>query len=215
MPTNKSIVDIRKDYSVKKLAKTGVDKNPINQFNKWFNEATHAQIEEVNAMTLSTATKSGKPSARIVLLKGVENNGFVFFTNYNSAKGQQLAENPFAALTFFWKELERQVRIEGTVQKISEQNSVTYFNSRPYKSRVGAWVSDQSKPLTSRVELMQKFTLKAATFIGQQVPKPSFWGGYILIPTRIEFWQGRSSRLHDRINYSLENGKWAIERLSP
>ncbi|MCF6352990.1 MAG: pyridoxamine 5'-phosphate oxidase, partial [Cyclobacteriaceae bacterium] len=175
----------------------------------------HAQIEEVNAMTLSTATKSGKPSARIVLLKGVENNGFVFFTNYNSTKGQQLAENPFASLTFFWKELERQVRIEGTVQKISEKDSVTYFNSRPYKSRVGAWVSDQSKPLTSRVELMQKFTLKAATFIGQQVPKPSFWGGYILIPTRIEFWQGRPSRLHDRINYRLENSTWHVERLSP
>ncbi len=215
MATNKSIADIRKDYSSKKLAKTDVGKNPINQFNKWFNEAIHAQIEEVNAMTLSTATKQGKPSARIVLLKGIENNGFVFFTNYNSTKGQQLAENPFASLSFFWKELERQVCIEGTVQKISEKDSITYFNSRPYKSRVGAWVSDQSKPLASRVELMQKFTLKAATFIGQQVPKPSFWGGYILIPTRIEFWQGRPSRLHDRINYRLENGTWHVERLSP
>ncbi len=215
MVTNKSIAAIRKDYSAKSLFKTDVDKNPIDQFNKWFKEATHAEMEEVNAMTLSTATKQGKPSARIVLLKGIDNNGFVFFTNYNSTKGQQLAENPFAALTFFWKELERQVRIEGTVQKISEQDSITYFNSRPYKSRVGAWVSDQSKPLISRVELMRKFTLKAATFIGQKVPKPNFWGGYILMPTRIEFWQGRPSRLHDRINYSLENGKWHVERLSP
>ncbi len=211
----KSIAAIRKDYSSKSLAKADVVNDPIMQFNTWFKEATHAKIEEVNAMTLSTASKDGKPSARIVLLKGVENNGFVFFTNYKSDKGQQLEDNPYASLTFFWKELERQVRIEGYVQKISKEESEIYFKSRPYKSRIGAWASQQSKPLTSRVELMQKFTLQAAKFIGQKVPKPAFWGGYLLIPTRIEFWQGRPSRLHDRINYTLENNRWKIERLSP
>jgi len=215
MGNSKSIADIRNEYSSKSLARTDVDVNPIAQFNKWFNEAIRAEIDEVNAMTLSTASKEGKPSARIVLLKGVENNGFVFFTNYNSDKGQHLSENPYASLTFFWKELERQVRIDGKVEKISEADSITYFKSRPYKSRVGAWVSDQSKPLSSRIELVQKFTLKAAKFLGKQVPKPNFWGGYVLIPDRIEFWQGRQSRLHDRINYRLENGVWYIERLSP
>ncbi len=215
MENSKSIADIRKEYSSKSLSRIDVDVNPIKQFNKWFNEAIRVEIDEVNAMTLSTASKKGKPSARIVLLKGVENNGFVFFTNYNSNKGQHLSENPYASLTFFWKELERQVRIDGKVEKISEADSITYFKSRPYKSRVGAWVSDQSKPLSSRVELMKKFTLQAAKFIGQEVPKPNFWGGYILIPDRIEFWQGRPSRLHDRINYRLKNGDWQIERLSP
>ncbi len=215
MSNTKKIADIRKDYSSKSLSKNDVNKDPIAQFSSWFSEADAAEIEEVNAMTLATASTQGKPSARIVLLKGVENNGFVFFTNYNSEKGQQLNSNPFAALTFFWKELERQVRIEGTVQKISLEDSTSYFNSRPYKSRVGAWVSDQSKPLTSRVELMKKFTWQATKFVGQDIPKPDFWGGYILIPHRIEFWQGRPSRLHDRINYTLEEGVWKIERLSP
>jgi len=215
MENSKSIADIRKEYSSKSLARIDVDVNPIKQFNKWFNEAIRVEIDEVNAMTLSTASKKGRPSARIVLLKGVENNGFVFFTNYTSNKGQHLSENPYASLTFFWKELERQVRIDGKVEKISEADSITYFKSRPYKSKVGAWVSDQSKPLSSRVELMKKFTLKAAKFLGQEVPKPDFWGGYILTPDRIEFWQGRPSRLHDRINYRLKNGDWQIERLSP
>lgn len=215
MQNNKSIASIRKDYSSKSLAKNEVDKNPIIQFTNWFGEAINGEIDEVNAMTLSTASKEGKPSARIVLLKGVEKGGFVFFTNYLSEKGQQLAENPYASLTFYWKELERQVRIEGLVEKISTKESIMYFKSRPYKSRVGAWVSDQSKPLVSRVELIKKFTLKAAKLIGQEVPKPAFWGGYILTPNRVEFWQGRPNRLHDRINYRLENKVWLIERLSP
>ena len=215
MQKTKSIADIRKDYSAKTLARNDVDKNPINQFNTWFEEAVHGEIDEVNAMTLSTSSKEGKPTARIVLLKGVENGGFVFFTNYNSEKGQQLAENPFASLTFFWKELERQVRIDGTVEKIPKEDSELYYKSRPYKSRIGAWVSDQSKPLASRFELMQKFTLKAAQFVGQDIPKPDFWGGYIVIPNRIEFWQGRPSRLHDRINYRLKANEWKIERISP
>ncbi|VAX34912.1 Pyridoxamine 5'-phosphate oxidase [hydrothermal vent metagenome] len=213
MPT--SIASIRQDYSARSLSRKEVNQHPINQFKTWFEEARHAEIEEVNAMTLSTANKDGRPSGRIVLLKGVENKGFVFFTNYQSKKGLELAENPFASLTFFWKELERQVRIDGRVEKISEADSNTYFKSRPYKSRVGSWVSDQSKPLSSRVELMKKFTVQAAKFIGQEVPKPDFWGGYILIPDSIEFWQGRPSRLHDRIKYKLIDDSWNIERLSP
>lgn len=215
MSNTNSISDIRQDYSAKKLARTDVKSNPIDQFNIWFDEAVNSEIEEVNAMTLSTASKKGIPSARIVLLKGVENDGFVFFTNYNSEKGEQLAENPFASLTFFWKELERQVRVNGIVKKIAKEDSEAYFKTRPYKSRVGAWISDQSKPLSSRFELMRKFALKATKFIGQEVPLPNFWGGYILIPNRIEFWQGRPSRLHDRINFTLENREWKIERLSP
>jgi pyridoxamine 5'-phosphate oxidase len=215
MSKTKSISNIRKDYSAKSLDKNEVNNNPIKQFEKWFHEAVLGEIEEVNAMTLSTATAQGKPSARIVLLKGVAKDGFVFFTNYESSKGIQLAENPYASLTFFWKELERQVRIDGRIEKISKEDSTTYFKSRPYKSRVGAWVSNQSKPLVSRVELMKKFTVQAAKFIGQEVPKPDFWGGYRLIPTRVEFWQGRPSRLHDRINYTLVNNVWVIERLSP
>ncbi len=215
MQNNKSIANIRRDYSAKNLARADVDKNPIEQFNTWFNEAVNAKIGEVNAMTLSTASKEGKPTARIVLLKSVEQDGFVFFTNYNSEKGQNLANNPYASLSFFWKELERQVRVEGRVEKISQEESEAYFKTRPWKSRVGAWVSDQSKPLLSRFELMRKFALKATTLMGQEVPLPSFWGGYMLIPTRIEFWQGRPSRLHDRINYSLINNEWKIDRLSP
>ncbi len=215
MLNKKAIAGIRKEYSSKKLARTDVDKDPINQFNKWFNEADASKIEEVNAMTLSTVSKDGKPAGRIVLLKGIENNGFVFFTNYNSEKGQHLAENPFASLTFYWKELERQVRIDGRVEKISQEESNAYFKTRPYKSRVGAWVSDQSKPLSSRFELMRKFAIKAAKLVGKEIPLPDFWGGYILIPNRLEFWQGRPSRLHDRINYTLINNKWQIDRLFP
>lgn len=215
MANTKLISDIRRDYSSKTLARADVDKNPINQFSTWFDEADKSDIDEVNAMTLSTVSTSGRPSARIVLLKGVENNGFVFFTNYKSEKGEHLLQNPFASLTFFWKELERQVRVDGKVEKISTEDSETYFKSRPYKSRVGAWVSEQSQPLSSRFELMRKFALKATQLFGQEVPLPDFWGGYVVIPDRIEFWQGRPSRLHDRINYKLVKGEWKIDRLSP
>jgi len=215
MTNTKSIGDIRNDYSAKTLARNDVDKSPINQFNIWFDEAVNSKIDEVNAMTLSTVSSEGRPSARIVLLKGIENNGFVFFTNYKSEKGEHLAEKPYASLTFFWKELERQVRIDGKVEKISKEDSEAYFKTRPYKSRVGAWVSEQSQPLSSRFELMRKFALKATQLFGQEVPLPDFWGGYILIPNRVEFWQGRPSRLHDRINYKLINGTWKIDRLSP
>jgi pyridoxamine 5'-phosphate oxidase len=215
MANTKSIADIRKDYSAKKLAKYEVDKNPITQFNTWFSEAIDSEIVDVNVMTLSTVSKEGRPAGRIVLLKGVENNGFVFFTNYASEKGIQLLENPFASLTFYWKELERQVRVDGEVLKISKEESELYFKTRPWKSRVGAWVSRQSAPISNRFELMRKFTLKATQLLGKEVPLPDFWGGYILIPDRLEFWQGRPNRLHDRINYRLIDGVWRTERLSP
>jgi len=215
MNDSKLIADIRKDFSTKKLSSSEVHSNPIIQFENWFNEARNAKIEEVNAMTLSTVSELGRPSARIVLLKGIEDDGFVFFTNYKSEKGSHLASNPFASLTFFWKELERQVRIEGSVEKISKEESDIYFKSRPWKSKIGAWISDQSKPISSRFYLMRKFALKATQLMGQEVPLPDFWGGYILKPNRIEFWQGRPSRLHDRINYRLYDNQWKIDRLSP
>ena len=215
MTNTKSIADIRNDYSAKTLARNDVNKDPINQFNSWFDEAVNSKIDEVNAMTLSTVSAEGRPSARIVLLKGIENNGFVFFTNYNSEKGIHLANKPYASLTFFWKELERQVRINGKVAKISKEESAAYFKTRPYKSRVGAWVSEQSQPISSRFELMRKFAVKATQLFGKEVPLPDFWGGYILIPDSVEFWQGRPSRLHDRINYKLIDGEWKIDRLSP
>lgn len=215
MSDSKHIANIRKDYSAKKLASSDVDKNPIVQFQKWFDEALHSQVDEVNAMTLSTVSREGRPAGRLVLLKGIENNGFVFYTNYSSEKGKHLETNPYAALTFFWKELERQVRIEGRVEKVSKEDSEEYFKTRPWKSRIGAWVSYQSQPIPSRFYLMRKFAVKAGQLMGQEVPLPDFWGGYILIPDRIEFWQGRPSRLHDRIDYRLEGNNWHINRLSP
>lgn len=215
MNISKQLANIRRDYSGKTLSVADVDKNPISQFEEWFNEALHSEIEDVNSMTLSTVSPEGRPSGRVVLLKGIENNEFVFFTNYNSEKGAHLEANPFAALTFYWKELDRQVRIEGSVKKTSKKASEEYFKSRPYKSRVGAWVSYQSQPIPSRFYLMRKFAVKAGQLLGQEVPLPEFWGGYSLKPDRIEFWQGRPSRLHDRINYQLKDGNWEIERLSP
>ncbi len=215
MKDSSHIANLRKEYARKKLSVNDVLPNPIEQFESWFNEAMQAKIDEVNAMTLSTVCPQGRPSARIVLLKGVENKGFVFYTNYTSEKGRHLEATPYAALTFFWKELERQVRIEGSITKVSKSTSAAYFHSRPWKSQVGAWVSAQSQPLTSRFELMRKFATKAASLVGQQVPLPEFWGGYLLSPTRVEFWQGRPSRLHDRINYKLQESQWVIERLSP
>jgi len=215
MNESKKIADIRKDFSSQKLSRTEVNANPIIQFENWFTEARNAKIDEVNAMTLSTVSELGRPSARIVLLKGIEKEGFVFFTNYESEKGTHLSSTPFASLTFFWKELERQIRIDGSVEKISKNESEIYFKSRPWKSKIGAWVSHQSKPISSRFYLMRKFTIKATQLMGQEVPLPNFWGGYILKPNRIEFWQGRPSRLHDRINYKLVDNEWKIDRLSP
>jgi pyridoxamine 5'-phosphate oxidase len=211
------IADIRMNYSKKTLSENEVSPDPILQFDQWWHEAVAADIQEVNAMTLATASTDGLPSARMVLLKGFSGQGFTFFTNYDSYKGKQLADNPKACLVFFWKELERQVRITGLVEKISEKESEDYFRSRPLDGQVGAAVSPQSQVIESREWLENQFedlSAKAASSI--QVKRPSHWGGYIVKPVVIEFWQGRPGRLHDRIQYSLnDNGTWKIERLAP
>jgi len=211
-----SIADIRKDYSKKMLQETDVNANAIEQFKIWWGEALESDIDEVNAMTLATATAQGKPSARIVLLKGFDENGFIFFTNYHSHKAIQMEENPFVSLVFFWKELERQVRIEGTIRKIPADDSDVYFHSRPVESRVGAWASPQSKVIASRKVIEENVIELQKSFAGKEIDRPPHWGGYIVNPLLIEFWQGRSSRLHDRLQYTLtEEGQWMIERLAP
>jgi len=212
----KNIADIRRDYSHKKLSEKDVNENPITQFGNWWEEAVHSKIDEVNAMTLATASQDGLPSARIVLMKGFNEKGFVFFTNYESYKGRQLAENPKACLVVFWKELERQVRITGLVEKIRAEESDEYFNSRPEASRIGAWASPQSRVIESRHWIDEKFNELVNKMEGTDIKRPPHWGGYLVKPVEIEFWQGRPSRLHDRIQYSLdENGFWKIERLAP
>ena len=212
---NNSIADIRRDYKLQSLLESDVATNPIQQFTKWWQEAINSNIDEVNAMTLATSTIDGKPSARTVLLKDYDEQGFVFFTNYNSHKGKELNENPNAALVFFWKELERQIRIEGTVQKIETTKSDNYFNSRPISSRIGAWSSPQSEVIESR-EILETNEQNFIEKFGEVIPRPAHWGGYIIQPNVIEFWQGRSSRLHDRLQYTLmENGVWKMERLAP
>ena len=211
---NSSIADIRKDYKLASLNETDVNPNPFEQFKKWWNEAINSKLEEPNAMTLATINKSGKPSARIVLLKNITDNGFVFFTNYNSHKAHNLNDQPYAALVFLWKELERQVRVEGTVKKTSREESDYYFQSRPEGSKLGAWASPQSEVIENRNLLEKNLQLYTDRFNGN-IPTPEHWGGYIVEPTCIEFWQGRSNRLHDRIVYNMENNNWKIERLAP
>ncbi len=211
-----NIADIRKEYKLQTLSEKDVLKDPIDQFDKWWQEAVHAGIDEVNAMTLATASADGMPDARIVLLKGFDTKGFSFFTNYNSSKGQQLLENPRAALVFFWKELERQVRISGLVSLVSEKVSDDYFNSRPEGSRLGAWASPQSEVIENREWLEENEKKLRGQWAGSSVTRPPHWGGYVVRPVRMEFWQGRPSRLHDRILFSLQrNGQWKIERLAP
>jgi len=211
---NPSIADIRQDYTLQSLLETDVDANPFNQFGTWWNEAVASNIDEVNAMTLATIKQNLQPAARTVLLKDFSENGFTFFTNYNSAKGEQLFHHPNAALVFFWKELQRQVRVEGIVEKVSAAISDEYFNSRPIGSKLGAWASPQSKVIESRDVLLANENEFKAKF-GDNIERPAHWGGYILKPNYIEFWQGRSSRLHDRICYSLKNDNWKIDRLAP
>jgi len=211
-----NIADIRRDYAHKSLSEGDVDANAIKQFEKWWHEAVNSKIDEANAMTLATASADGLPSARIVLLKEFNDKGFVFFTNYESFKAQQLAENPKACLVFFWKELERQVRITGLIQKISASQSDEYFRSRPESSRIGAWASPQSRVIESRHWLDDKFNELVNKMEGTEIKRPPHWGGYIVNPVVIEFWQGRPSRMHDRIQYTLdESGDWKIERLAP
>jgi pyridoxamine 5'-phosphate oxidase len=213
---SKTIADIRKDYSSRQLSEADVAADPIQQFELWWNELIASEIDEVNAMTLATASSDGVPSARIVLLKGFDKNGFMFFTNYKSFKGTQLEENPKACLVFFWKELERQVRITGVVHKASSGASDAYFKSRPFASQLGAWASPQSQVIESRSSLEKTFKELSAEMNVKELQRPPHWGGYIVRPVIIEFWQGRPGRLHDRIQYSLEdNGSWKIERLAP
>jgi pyridoxamine 5'-phosphate oxidase len=211
-----TIADIRKEYKLQTLSEKDVHTNAFRQFDKWWQEAIHSGLDEVNAMTLATASADGMPDARIVLLKGFDENGFVFFTNYNSAKGQQLLENPRASLVFFWAALERQVRISGLVSLASSKASDEYFNSRPEGSRIGAWASPQSDVIESREWLEENEKKLKEELAGNPMHRPPHWGGYLVKPVRMEFWQGRPSRLHDRILYSLQgNGSWNIERLAP
>lgn len=210
-----NIADIRKDYKLRSLSEKDVDKNPFRQFDVWWQEAVDSQIDEVNAMTLATANTAGIPSARIVLLKGYDDNGFVFFTNYNSYKAKDISANPNACLVFFWKELERQIRITGNIEKIREKESEEYFHSRPLISRIGAWASDQSSEIDSREALEEKFKSFEQTYSNKEIPRPPHWGGYRVAPRQMEFWQGRSGRLHDRIEYTLHTGEWTFRRLSP
>jgi pyridoxamine 5'-phosphate oxidase len=212
-----SIADLRQNYTLAGLSETDLSADPMQQFQVWFQQALDANLIEPNAMTLATATPNGKPTARIVLLKGVSERGFVFYTNYESQKGQQLIANPYAALVFLWDKLERQVRIEGKVEQLQTKESEAYFHSRPRASQLGAWASDQSRVISDRNILEQKLTdLKAQYTEDTTIPLPPHWGGFRVIPNRIEFWQGRPSRLHDRLVYDLQtDGNWKIQRLAP
>jgi pyridoxamine 5'-phosphate oxidase len=209
------IASLRREYTREELTEDSVQKDPMGQFASWFDEALAAGLPEPTAMVLSTVDAEGRPSSRVVLLKGVDDGGFVWYTNYASRKGADLAANPHASLLFFWPELERQIRIDGVVTKVSPDESAAYFASRPLESRLGAWASHQSTVVASRDQLRHQYEEATARFADGEVPLPPTWGGYRLAPSTYEFWQGRPSRLHDRIRYRHVHGAWLIERLSP
>ena len=211
-----SLADLRKDYSLSGLLEKDLARDPFRQFDQWFQEAEAAKLVEPNAMTLATATRDGRPSARTVLLKGVDGRGFVFYTNYESRKGRELSENPRASLLLPWIALERQVIIEGTLANLSREESAAYFHSRPRASQLGAWVSQQSSIITGRSVLEDAMKALEKKHAGAEIPLPPAWGGYRLSPESVEFWQGRRSRLHDRLRYRREaGGAWIVERLAP
>ncbi len=211
----KDLSNYREDYRRGELSESDVKANPFQQFKIWMQDAINNKGFEPNAMSVATATPDGKPSIRVVLLKELNEHGFVFFTNYNSRKGNEITINPYAAMVFDWHVMERQVRIEGKIEKISELDSDTYFNSRPKGSKIGAWVSPQSQIVNGREELDQLQHQTEQRFADQPIPRPPHWGGYILIPHRIEFWQGRTNRLHDRIVYNRNGDSWEVVRLAP
>lgn len=213
--TSEYIYDLRNDYGIENLESGNVEKDPFDQFEAWMKEAIARDVFEPHAMVLSTATKTGKPSSRVVLLRGFGPEGFTFFTNYESRKGMEISENPQISLLFFWAKLERQIRIEGVVSKTSREHSTDYFASRPRDSRLGAWASAQSRVIESRRELEANFADIEKEFAGKEIECPDFWGGYIVKPETFEFWQGRENRLHDRLRYTKQQNIWKIERLSP
>ncbi|MCI0351652.1 MAG: pyridoxamine 5'-phosphate oxidase [Acidobacteriales bacterium] len=211
-----SLSDLRREYALAGLKESDLHPSPFKQFEKWFQQALVAGLSEPNAMTLATATPDGKPSARIVLLKGFDEWGFVFFTNYESRKGRELTENPHAALVFYWIELERQVCINGQVSRVQAEESESYFHSRPVGSQLGAWASRQSQVVSGRAVLEDRLEQLTQEFRNKPIPLPPYWGGFRIAPSALEFWQGRPNRLHDRLRYTLQTGnQWLIERLSP
>ena len=213
-----TLADLRQEYARAELTRDHVTDDPIEQFRDWFDEALDAELEEPNAMTLATAAPDGSPSARIVLLKGLDERGFHFYTNYDSRKGTELSQNPHAALTFLWKPLERQVRIKGSVERMPADESTEYFHSRPRGAQLGAWASPQSRVVAGRSELEQNLDEVTAEYADHdEIPRPSHWGGYVVRPTQIEFWQGRPNCLHDRLRYRRldEGSDWTLERLAP
>lgn len=210
-----SLADLRKDYSLAGLTEKDLARDPFRQFEQWFQEAQAAKLTEPNAMTLATATREGRPSARTVLLKGLDGRGFVFYSNYESRKGREIAANPLVTLVFPWIALERQVIIEGTLAKVAREESETYFHSRPRASQLGAWVSQQSSMISGREVLEEAMKTLEKKYAGQEVPTPPNWGGWRVAPETVEFWQGRRSRLHDRLRYRREKDGWTVERLAP